>query len=110
MSFCILKCTFAIIKQRYMANHSIFQLINDALVSNNPHKAHRLISIAESENGKSAKLFYLQGKTYMKESKWGEAISCFNQAEALDPKSPAHECRLMLNDIMAFFNKDMYNQ
>ncbi|MBQ9569657.1 MAG: tetratricopeptide repeat protein [Alloprevotella sp.] len=46
----------------------------------------------------------------MKRSAWGEAISLFLQSEALDPDGPAREAREMLDDIMAFYNKDMYNQ
>lgn len=93
-----------------MASQGIFQPIYDALTSNNVEEAHRLTSIAISQDEGNATLHYLQGKAFMKESKWGQAISCFKRAEELDPESPARECRLMLNDIMDFFNKDMYNQ
>lgn len=93
-----------------MADQGIFQPIYDALEANNAEEAHRLASIAISHYGGNATLHYLQGKAFMKESNWGQAISCFKRAEEIDPESPARECRLMLNDIMDFFNKDMYNQ
>ena len=39
-----------------------------------------------------------------------DAVNSYLAAEALDPESPAAEARAMLNDIFAFYNKDMYNQ
>lgn len=86
------------------------QDILSALQTDDLAEAQRLIEIRQREQGHSADLFYLQGKLRMKHSQWGEAISCFLRAEELDPESPARECRLMLNEIMAFYNKDMYNQ
>jgi len=93
-----------------MTGQGILQPIYDALAANNVQEAHRLTGIAISRDGGNATLHYLQGRAFMKESKWGQAISSFKRAEELDPDSPARECRLMLNDIMDFFNKDMYNQ
>lgn len=93
-----------------MAIQGTFQPILDALTANNAAEAHQLIRIAMSKNENSATLYYLQGKAYMKQSNWGQAISCFKHAEEIDPHSPARECRLMLDDIMDFYNKDMYNQ
>ncbi len=46
----------------------------------------------------------------MKQSAWTKAISSFLKAEELEPEGPAKECRLMLIDIMEFYNKDMFNQ
>jgi hypothetical protein len=40
---------------------------------------------------------------------WHEAINNYIQAIALDPDSPAVEAKRMLDDIMAFYCKDMYN-
>ena len=52
----------------------------------------------------------LQNALYMKQSAWTKAISSFLKAEELEPEGPAKECRLMLIDIMEFYNKDMFNQ
>ena len=57
-----------------------------------------------------ARALYRDGQAAMKRSAWGEAISLFLQSEALDPDGPAREAREMLDNIMAFYNKDMYNQ
>ena len=57
----------------------------------------------------TAQEWYEQGNAFRKESKWHEAINCYIQAIALDPDSPAVEAKRMLDDIMAFYCKDMYN-
>ena len=62
----------------------------------------------------TAQEWYEQGNAFRKESKWKEskwheAINCYIQAIALDPDSPAVEAKRMLDDIMAFYCKDMYN-
>lgn len=57
-----------------------------------------------------AYLYYLKGNAYMKTGDWRQATNCFLQSEHLDSESPASEARKMLADIMAFYNKDMYNQ
>jgi len=53
--------------------------------------------------------WYERGNAFRKESKWHEAINCYIQAIELDPDSPAVEAKRMLDDIMAFYCKDMYN-
>ena len=62
----------------------------------------------------TAQEWYEQGNAFRKESKWHEAINCYIQAIELDPDSPAVEAKrmlddIMLDDIMAFYCKDMYN-
>ena len=57
----------------------------------------------------TAQEWYEQGNAFRKESKWHEAINCYIQAIELDPDSPAVEAKRMLDDIMAFYCKDMYN-
>lgn len=94
-----------------MTQNDSFHNIKVFLEANKLEEAQRLI---EEESKKmltpSARLYYLQGKLSMKKSDWGSAISNFLKAEELDPNGPARQCRLMLNDIMAFYNKDMFNQ
>ena len=57
-----------------------------------------------------AELHYLRGNALRKQGRWADAVNSYLAAEALDPESPAAEARAMLNDIFAFYNKDMYNQ
>ena len=46
---------------------------------------------------------------WRKQGQWHEAINCYLQAIELDPDSPAVEAKRMLDDILAFYNKDAYN-
>jgi outer membrane protein assembly factor BamD (BamD/ComL family) len=62
-----------------------------------------------SEKVAAAEAFYQQGNEARKRGQWHEAINNYIQAIALDPDSPAVEAKRMLDDIMAFYCKDMYN-
>lgn len=57
----------------------------------------------------SAQAWYERGNEARKRGQWHEAINNYIQAIALDPDSPAVEAKRMLDDIMAFYCKDMYN-
>ena len=93
-----------------MTQKDIICKIEESLETNDLGEAQKWLDTAKSVSEQNATLYYLQGKVYMKRSQWSKAISCFLQAEELEPDGPAKECRLMLNDIMDFYNKDMYNQ
>ena len=56
-----------------------------------------------------AQEWYEQGNALRKQGQFGEAINCYIQATELDPDSPAVEAKRMLDDIMAYYNKDNYN-
>ncbi len=94
-----------------MTQTNSFHDIKAQLEANALEQAQRMIDEeVQKLSTPSAMLYYLQGKLFMKKSDWGNAISNFLKAEELDPNGPARQCRLMLNDIMAFYNKDMFNQ
>ena len=57
----------------------------------------------------TAEEYYLKGNEARKQGLWHEAINNYIQAIELDPDSPAVEAKRMLDDIMAFYCKDMYN-
>lgn len=57
----------------------------------------------------SADDYYKKGNEYRKQSLWHEAINCYQKAIELDPESPAVTAKRMLDDILAYYCKDMYN-
>jgi len=57
----------------------------------------------------TAEEYYQLGNEARKRGRWHEAINNYIQAIELDPDSPAVEAKKMLDDIMAFYCKDMYN-
>ena len=53
--------------------------------------------------------YYQLGNEARKKGIWHEAINYYNKAVELDPDSPAKVAKSMLEDIMNFYCKDMYN-
>ena len=87
-------------------NH--FQDIYDALDHGQTDEAMRLICQEQQKTEHSAELYYLQGKVFMKQSDWGNAISCFLKSEEIEPEGPARQCRLMLTEIMTCTTNNTY--
>lgn len=84
--------------------------IRAAIEGGDARLALRLAQETGERCGDTAELHYLRGKAHMRLAEWTLAINEFLRAEELDAESPARECRRMLEDILAFYNKDMYNQ
>ena len=57
----------------------------------------------------SAEEYYQQGNEFRKRGDWQQAINHYLEAIALDPESPAVEAKRMLDDILNYYCKDMYN-
>ena len=57
----------------------------------------------------TAEDYYKLGNEYRREGDWRHAIDNYLEAIALDPESPAVEAKQMLDDMFAFYCKDMYN-
>ena len=57
----------------------------------------------------SAEEYYQKGNEARRQGLWHEAINCYMEAIRLDPDSPAVAAKQMLDDIMSFYCKDMYN-
>ena len=56
------------------------------------------------------RLFYLLGNAWRKKGDWQQAINNYLEAIHLNPDSPAAQALDIANEILAFYNKDMYNQ
>ena len=57
----------------------------------------------------TAEEYYQLGNEYRQQGNWQEAINHYMEAIELDPASPAVEAKQMLEDILNYYNKDMYN-
>ena len=55
-------------------------------------------------------LFYLLGNAWRKKGNWQMAMNNYLEAVHRNPESPAQQALDMGNEILAFYNKDMYNQ
>ena len=55
-------------------------------------------------------LFYLLGNAWRKKGNWQMAINNYLEAVHINPDSPARQALDIANEILDFYNKDMYNQ
>lgn len=53
--------------------------------------------------------WYRKGNEHRRRGEFGEALSCYLEAIALDPDSPAVVAKQMLDEQYAFYYKDLYN-
>lgn len=53
--------------------------------------------------------YFERGKLYWKKGDKAKAMTDFNTAISLDPSSPAKSYLDMANEIMSFYNTDLYN-
>lgn len=56
-----------------------------------------------------AEQYYQLGNKYRQQGDWQHAIECYNEAILLDPASPAVKAKQMLDNILSYRCKDMYN-
>lgn len=57
----------------------------------------------------TAEEYYIQGNLYRKEGNWQQAINNYLAAIKLDSESPAVEAKHMLDEILNYYCKDIYN-
>ncbi|MCR5017304.1 MAG: tetratricopeptide repeat protein [Bacteroidales bacterium] len=78
------------------------------------HKADDVIDLMEKfrADGGSMddELFYLLGNAWRKRGNWQMAMNNYLEAVHLNPESPAKQALDIANEILDFYNKDMYNQ
>ena len=78
------------------------------------NRADDVIDLVESyrmEGGAmDDEIFYLLGNAWRKKGNWQMAMNNYLEAVHLNPESPAANALEIANEILAFYNKDMYNQ
>ena len=81
------------------------------LEAHNPDGAIALVEEYRAGGGvMDDDLFYLLGNAWRKKGSWQMAINNYLEAIHLNPESPAGQALEIANEILAFYNKDMYNQ
>ena len=84
-------------------------LIQNGEIENALTALNEFIELTDSSQLKS-EAYYLRGNAYRKQANWQQALNNYHLAIESDPDSPAVEALKMLNDILSFYNKDMFNQ
>lgn len=74
-------------------------------------KADEVIALMESYEGPmDDALYYLLGNAWRKKGNWQMAMNNYLEAVRMNPESPAAQALEIANEILDFYNKDMYNQ
>ena len=74
-------------------------------------RADEAIALMESYDGPmDDTLYYLLGNAWRKKGNWQMAMNNYLEAIRLNPESPAAQALEIANEILDFYNKDMYNQ
>lgn len=88
-----------------------FLQIEHLLHNSKPNEAIQLLdNYATQANALDlAQIYYLRGNAYRQLGNWRQAINNYHQAIAIDPNSPAKAACQNANEILDFFNHDLYN-
>lgn len=90
-----------------MQNH---QEINRLLDKGQIEQALAEINHRLEKDAANDELLYLRGNAYFKSGNWQAAIESYLEAQAINQDSPAAEALKMANNILNFYNKDIYCQ
>lgn len=77
--------------------------------NNNLDEAIRLLKERIAKEPKNEEAHFVLGNVYRKMEDWKDAINSYLKAEEINPDSPARNARLMILDILNYYNKDLYN-
>ena len=73
-------------------------------------EAIALLSSFQADGGQmDDSLYYLLGNAWRKKGNWQMAINNYLEAVRLNPDSPASSALEIANNILSFYNKDLYN-
>ncbi|MBQ9185479.1 MAG: tetratricopeptide repeat protein [Bacteroidales bacterium] len=77
------------------------------------HKVDEAIALIDSFRADGGlmddTLFYLLGNAWRKKGNWQMAINNYLEAVRLNPDSPASGALEIANNILDYYNKDLYN-
>lgn len=88
---------------------TLHEQIKEAISLGRLDEARSMVDAGLARHETDAQLHYLKGNLYLKAADWQQATNCFLRSIELDPSSPAAESLQMIQDIMNFYHKDLYN-
>lgn len=87
---------------------NIVSLAKEALDNNNPEEALTILQTLETEN--RSEVLFLKGEIYFKLQRWGEALNHFSVfLEQYPSDKKAESYCLMIQNILGFYHKDLFN-
>ena len=72
-------------------------------------EATRLISACAAKPQTLAMAYYLRGNAFRQTGDWSRAINNYLEAVELDPDGPAAEAYRAAQQVLNFYNHDLYN-
>ena len=85
--------------------------IQSLLDGNRADEAIALMESYRKDGGRmDDTLFYMLGNAWRKKGNWQMAMNNYLEAVHINPESPAQQALDIANEILSFYNKDMYNQ
>lgn len=83
--------------------------IKQLLQDNKTDVAIALLENITSENNRDDEAYFLLGNAYSKKNAWQQALNAYCQAIEINPESPARLAYNHIQEILSFFNHDLYN-
>ena len=83
--------------------------IKSLLDNNQPDAAIDLLLSIINNNNECEETYFLLGNAYSKKNQWRDAISSYCKAIDINPNSKAKIALTRLQEIMEFYNHDLYN-
>jgi len=78
------------------------------LAQDMPEKALEILNKQPAEN--NGEVIFLKGEIYFRLQNWGEALNQFSLFSGLFPEEKkAESYRIMIQNILCFYHKDLYN-
>ncbi len=91
-----------------MAND--LETINSLIRNGQANKAIAVLNkLLPKQDVPNDEIFFLLGKAYSKIGDWKQALYNYHTATELNPQSPASEALKQMQEILDFYNTDLYN-
>ncbi|MBQ0114900.1 MAG: tetratricopeptide repeat protein [Bacteroidales bacterium] len=71
--------------------------------------ADSLLEGGAADRQTMATAYYLRGNAYRQSGNWRMALNSYLESMDLDPDGPAADAYRVVQEILAFYNKDLYN-
>lgn len=84
--------------------------IQALLSAGNVEEALRFLNGEIEVDGTDDELYYTRGNVHYKSGNWKAAMEDYMEAVSLNPDSPAGEAIKMAQQVLDFYNKDIYCQ
>lgn len=87
----------------------INHLIHESLTQQAIEAAERMVAQQGVKDADKAQAYYLMGNAYRQLNDFRRAMGCYLEAVELDPESPAAAAYEAAQQVLGFYDHDLYN-